>query len=307
MRKIKEVLRASNLRQNSSHERSPRRRGSKGAVTNAVQRAVQKGLEWPLPADLDEAGLEALMYRKAAAPERYAQPDYAVIHQELKRKGVRAAVALGPEYEDAQGERVSLQPVLPALSRPPRPARPLDAPGASSRREAVHRLQRRWRRGHRPEERRDHTAEIFVATLGASKYAYGDLDADAAGLDRLEYPDARVLQAVPTLWVPDESQGGDPACRYEPEATSTYHDCAQHYGGAILPARPFHAKDKAAVEMSVLVVQRWILAPSQPPVLLAAGAESGDCRVADGPQSPAVQETARQPTHVRLNRSTGRR
>src|SRR5690606_10084277 len=45
-----------------------------------------------------------------------------------------------------------------------------------------------------------------------------------------------------------------------PEATSTYADCARHYGAAILPARPYHAKDKAAVEMSVLVVQRWILA-----------------------------------------------
>ena len=36
-----------------------------------------------MPAELDEAGLEALMYRKPAPPERYAQPDYAVIHQEL--------------------------------------------------------------------------------------------------------------------------------------------------------------------------------------------------------------------------------
>lgn len=35
---------------------------------------------------------------------------------------------------------------------------------------------------------------------------------------------------------------------------------ARHYSVAILPARPFRAKDKAAVEMSVLVVQRWILA-----------------------------------------------
>jgi transposase len=48
------------------------------------------------------------------------------------------------------------------------------------------------------------------------------------------------------------------ACRYEPEATSTYQDFARHYATAILPARPFSPKDKASVEMSVLVVQRWI-------------------------------------------------
>jgi transposase len=50
------------------------------------------------------------------------------------------------------------------------------------------------------------------------------------------------------------------ACRYEPEATSTYEDLARHYTTAILPARPFHPRDKPAVEASVLLVQRWILA-----------------------------------------------
>ena len=35
---------------------------------------------------------------------------------------------------------------------------------------------------------------------------------------------------------------------------------ASFYGTAILPARPFRPKDKAAVESSVLLVQRWILA-----------------------------------------------
>ncbi len=37
-------------------------------MTNAVQRALQQGLPWPLPAELDEAGLEALLYRKVAPP-----------------------------------------------------------------------------------------------------------------------------------------------------------------------------------------------------------------------------------------------
>ena len=35
---------------------------------------------------------------------------------------------------------------------------------------------------------------------------------------------------------------------------------ARHYTTAILPARPFHPRDKPAVEASVLLVQRWILA-----------------------------------------------
>ena len=58
MRKIKEILRLK-FEAKFSHERIAAATGaSKGAVSNYVQRAVQKGLSWPLPADLDEAALE---------------------------------------------------------------------------------------------------------------------------------------------------------------------------------------------------------------------------------------------------------
>lgn len=50
------------------------------------------------------------------------------------------------------------------------------------------------------------------------------------------------------------------ACRYDPEANSTYADMARYYGAAILPARPLRPQDKAHVEAGVLLVQRWILA-----------------------------------------------
>jgi hypothetical protein len=66
MRKIKEVLRLKHEAK-LSHEKIAAATGmSKGAVTNTVQRAVQKGLSWPLPADLDESRLEALLYVQAA-------------------------------------------------------------------------------------------------------------------------------------------------------------------------------------------------------------------------------------------------
>ncbi len=49
-------------------------------------------------------------------------------------------------------------------------------------------------------------------------------------------------------------------CRYEPLANATYEDLATHYGTAILPARVRRPRDKAKVEQSVLLVERWILA-----------------------------------------------
>ena len=263
MRKIREVLRLK-FEVKLSHEKIAAATGvSKGAVTNYVQRAVQKALRWPLPPELDERRLEALLFRQAAPREHYAQPDYAMIHQELKRKGVTLQL-LWEEYHAANGEH--------AYRYSQFCLRYHDYRGT---------LARSMRQVHRAGEKVfiDYsgatvavidqrsgeilTAQIFVATLGASKYAY----AEATWTQSL--PDwigshIRMLEffgSVPSLWTPDNLKAAiKKACRYEPEATSTYEDCARHYGGAILPARPFHAKDKAAVEMSVLVVQRWILA-----------------------------------------------
>jgi transposase len=49
-------------------------------------------------------------------------------------------------------------------------------------------------------------------------------------------------------------------CRYEPGLQRTYEDFAEHYGTAILPARPAKPRDKAKIEAGVLVAERWILA-----------------------------------------------
>jgi transposase len=263
MRKIREVLRLK-FEAHLSHEKIAAATGlSKGAVTNAVQRALQKGLSWPLPAEVDDSRLEAMLYRQAAPRSQYAQPDYALMHQELKRKGVTLQL-LWEEYAAAHGEQAYRYSQF-----------------CEHYREYRKTLARSMRQVHKAGEKVfiDYSgdtvavidpnsgeilnAEIFVATLGASKYAY----AEATWTQTL--PDwigstIRMLEffgAVPSLWVPDNLKAAiKNACRYEPEATSTYQDCAQHYQAAILPARPYHAKDKAAVEMSVLVVQRWILA-----------------------------------------------
>ena len=106
-------------------------------------------------------------------------------------------------------------------------------------------------------------AEIFVAVLGASSYVY----AEATWTQQL--PDwigshvraFEFMGGVAALLVPDNLKSAiRKACRFEPEANSTYGDMARHYGTAILPARPYKPRDKAAVEQSVLLTQRWILA-----------------------------------------------
>ena len=104
MRKIKDVLRLK-LEAGLSHERIAAAVGlSKGAVSTYVQRAVQAGLSAPLAPDIDDATLEALLFPHAPArATSYAAPDFALIHQELKRKGVTLAL-LWEEYVAAHPE-----------------------------------------------------------------------------------------------------------------------------------------------------------------------------------------------------------
>ena len=263
MRKIKEVLRLK-FEAKLSHERiAAATRLSKGTVSNFVQRAIQKGLGWPLPEDLDEMGLEALLFHQAAPCEPYAQPDFGAMHQELKRKGVTLQL-LWEEHQAAHGERAHRYSQFCVHYRAFRD-----------------RLARSMRQVHRAGEKlfidysgdtvaiidgvsgEIRAAQIFVAVMGASKYAYAEAswtqslpDWIASHIRALEF-----LQASPGLLIPDNLKSAiRQACRYEPEATTTYEDMARHYSAAILPARPFHPRDKPAAESGVLLVQRWILA-----------------------------------------------
>jgi transposase len=106
-------------------------------------------------------------------------------------------------------------------------------------------------------------AQIFVAAMGASNYTY----AEATPTQSLpDWIGAHVralafMGGVPAQLVPDNPKVGvDRANWYEPGLNRTYLDLARHYGTAILPTRVRRPRDKAKVEVAVLVVERWILA-----------------------------------------------
>ena len=61
--------------------------------------------------------------------------------------------------------------------------------------------------------------------------------------------------------MPDNLKSGVvKACLYDPEINRTYAGMAAHYDTAIVPARPRKPRDKAKVEVSVQIVERWVLA-----------------------------------------------
>lgn len=106
-------------------------------------------------------------------------------------------------------------------------------------------------------------AQIFIAVLGASKLTFALATVSQkipdwihANVAALEF-----FNGVPGLLVPDNLKSAvTNSCKYDPVINHTYTEFAAHYNTAILPARSYKPKDKAAAENGVLIVERWVMA-----------------------------------------------
>ena len=88
MRKIREVLRLASLGQSPGSIAGSLRIGSNTA-RRYVRRAEEAGLGWPLPPDLGDDALEALLFPPPPAAGTVRRvPDWAHVQRELRRKGV---------------------------------------------------------------------------------------------------------------------------------------------------------------------------------------------------------------------------
>lgn len=99
MRKIREILRLRLEAGLSVRQINASAKVSVGAIQKLLKKADELSLNWPLPAELDDSQLAALFYPQAdtTVSSRYQVPDWASVHQELKRKGV-TKLLLWEEY-----------------------------------------------------------------------------------------------------------------------------------------------------------------------------------------------------------------
>ena len=106
-------------------------------------------------------------------------------------------------------------------------------------------------------------AQVFVGAWGASNYIFCEATASQQLVHWLG-SHVRMFEffgGVPQIIVPDNLKGAVKSpCRYEPAVNRSYHELAEHYGLAVLPARVRRPKDKAKVENAVQQVERRILA-----------------------------------------------
>lgn len=265
MRKLKEVLRLHSLGL-SQHQIARSCSISQSTVHEYVSAAQAAGLSWPLPEDWGDQQIEKALFPQRPAPavwRKHPEPNWARIHEDLqKHKDLTLQLVWQEEREN--------NPEGYAYSR-------------------FCDLYRRWlkkldlvlRQDHRAGEKMflDYAgstipihdpgtgevqeASIFVAVLGASSYTFAEA---TSGQDLQNWIGSHMrafefFGGVTEVLVPDNLKSAvTHPSYYEPDLNPTYRDLAEHYGAAIIPARPYRARDKAKAEVGVQVVQRWIVA-----------------------------------------------
>ena len=261
VRKIREILR---LRAAGFSEREIAR--SVAAARSSIQiclwRAERAGIGWPVPVDLDDAALEALLYpRPKPGIEVFPAPDFEWIERELARKHVtrrrlwREYLARHPDGLKYTAFCVKFRQwratraVTMSLEHIPGDRLFVDYAGdpAFYTDPTTGIAQRAW---------------IFVAVWPYSGLMYAEATRTQKSPDWLG-AHVRALEAfgaAPKAITPDNCKTAIiKARRYDPEFNRSYSDFAQAYSLAILPARAKKPRDKAAVEQGVLLAERAVL------------------------------------------------
>ena len=258
MRKLREILRL-------KHELGLKPRQiarscgiSPTTLYDYLNRIADHDIAWPLPDGWDDRRLELAVFG-ADDPLRAVSrplPAMAYIHKELRRKSVTRRL-LWEEHRAAHPDGYGYTQFCEYYDR--------------------------WRKTLEPSLRQHHVAGekmfvdwagqtlavgdgkayLFVAVLGASNYTYAEAFEHTKQASWIEahVHAYRFFQGVPVVTVPDNERTAiNKACRYDPEENPTYRELAEHYGTAIIPARPRKPKDKPKVETAVLHAERRILA-----------------------------------------------
>ncbi len=259
MRKIKEILR---LRYDLGLRQDQIARScniGQSTVHRYLERFAAAGVSWPLPAECDETHLEKLLFAtrrgRPAGRENRPAPDFVVLHSQLQKHKHLTLQLLWEEYRaqepegygysrfcELYGDWKNTQDVV--LRQEHRAGEKLFVDWAGAKIPIYHR-----------EAGEIDSASLFVAVMGASSYTfvYATRNQDLHSWIDCHVRAFEFFEGVPKLVIPDNPRTGvDRACRYEPDLNRTYHEMAQHYAVAIMPARPYKPRDKAYVSYCTL-------------------------------------------------------
>ena len=261
----KEILRLKSLGLSNAEVASACGCG-RNTVTRTLQRAKNALLSWDEAKQLPSNVVTERLFPESQNRPVYRMPDYEQIHKEMQKSGVTLSL-LWVEYCEqcrAAGE-------LPYQS----------TQFNKYYADYVHKTKATMHLNHKPGETMQvdwagdtmgivdtDTGELipaylFVSVLPYSGYAYTEafLDEKQEAWINAHVNAYRYFGGVTRILVPDNLKTGViKNTKNETILNRSYREMAEHYGTAVIPARPRTPKDKAFVEGSVGVVSTWIIA-----------------------------------------------
>ncbi|MCQ1530528.1 IS21 family transposase [Lutispora saccharofermentans] len=239
---------------------------SRNTVANVLKRAGNCGLTWEQVQDWNNKDISDKLFPPNAVKPAYKMPDYEYIHREMAKSGVTLSL-LWVEYCEQCREAG-------------------DIPYKSTQfnkyySDYVCKTKATMHLNHKPGEIMEvdwagqnafiidtDTGEpikayVFVAVLAYSGYAYVEtfLSQNQECWVTAHVNAYKYFGGVTRILVPDNLKTGIiKNSKSETIVNKIYQELAEHYGTAVIPARPRAPKDKPSVEGSVGVISTWILA-----------------------------------------------
>lgn len=240
---------------------------SRNTVSKVLNKAHELGISWPLDASLTDETLERLLFPKEKSATNKRMPDYTYVRKELLRSGVSKKLLWSEYCEECR--MAGDEPLMysqfcfyiqkdeekrrATMHIPRKPGEQVEVDWAGDPARIID-----------PDTGEITEAWLFIGVMSYSMYSYVEAFINekqkawiTAHVHMYEY-----FGGVARILVPDNCltavyHTGD---WYTPALNTTYHELAEHYGTAIIPARVRKPKDKPGAEGTVRNVSTWITA-----------------------------------------------
>ena len=241
---------------------------SRNTVAKVLKKAAEIKLSWPLDFDMTDSALEELMFPKDKSATNKRMPNFDYIRKELLRNGVNKKL-LWVEYCE-ECRMSSEEPLMysqfcyyiqkdeekrrATMHIPRKPGEQIEVDWAG---DPAHIID--------PDTGEITDAWIFVGVLTYSQYAFvkAYMNEKTDNWIKAHVQMFDFFGGVTPMLVSDNcttAVNHKKSDWYNTALNTTYHEMAEHYNLAILPARVRKPKDKPNVEGSVGKISTWITA-----------------------------------------------
>jgi transposase len=222
---------------------------SRNTVSKVIARATELNVKWPLNPDITDGELDKLFFPQEETPAGRRHPDLEYIHKEFAKSGVTLKLLWSKYCEECR-----LHHELPLMYShfcyhyqkyaenkratmhiPRKPGEQIEVDWAGQTASIVDR-----------DTGEIIPAYIFVAVLSYSQYAYVEafLSQDQESWISAHVNMYRFFSGVARILVPDNLKTGVQKIDwYTPIINKSYHEMAEHYNTAVIPARVRKPKD----------------------------------------------------------------